>query len=628
MRIVATIGWYLALIVLLSKTTQAQNSDTLILTDSFTEELLNAGELFYYIDTTTNLPADSVTSQSFQKKFSRTSFKTLATSVPQQVYWLKFSVKNEAPSKHWILESFNYRIDSVVLYERKDNKLVVHYSGSSVDFENRFLNHKNINFSLDIRQGETKTYYIKVRTTQSTSIEFVVRSLDFFASYAFNEYIFLGIFYGALLLIIISNLFLLFFLKRVSILFYVLYIFSSLIFFSCQDGIGFQYLWPNNPSFNYHAYSLSLICMTVFLLLYTSSFSKFLKRHSWIKTIIYAYIIYRVALQVFITIYYPEIKHFVYTDILPFFFAFLLAVLSFRKGNRPALYFTISQSIMITVVIIYSLRMFGIIGSGVLVFYSFNFAVVMEMLFFTFAFAQRIRDMSVKKRLNKQLKSLLNAKLKEYDEFLYRSSHDIKGPVKTIMGLANLALIDNTGQKDDYFKMIGKIASNLDDVTNDISHISSINNAEIKPQKIDFKSLVDKLHSYHLEKRNISFTLTENGEVYLQTDPFLLLVILENITDNIVKYRNEYEKNAEIEIKISSRGKKTYIRVIDKTNCIPLKSREKAFNIFFRLDNSNYGVGLYISKVASEKINGVLCIDENNNDETVFILIVGNLKKS
>ncbi len=603
------------------------NSNVIILTDSTVEEALNPDRLFYFIDTTNSLTINSIESEEFQQKFTTASFKALATTVPQITYWLKFTVRNETSQKHWLLESFNYRVDSIILYEKNDeNKLLIHYGGSAIDFNNRFLNHKNIIFSLDIKLGEEKTYYIKVRTTQSTSIEFIIRSLDFFTSYALNEYLFLGMFYGALILIIIANIFLLFALKRTSILFYILYVLSSLVFFSCQDGIGFQYLWPSNPEFNYHAYSISLVAMTIFLLLYTSFFSRIFRRYRWVRYSVYCYIIYRIVVQLIITIFFPEIKHFIYTDILPFIYAFLLTFFSFKKGNRSVIYFTISQTIMIIVIVIYSLRMFGVIGSGIFIFYSFNFAVILEMLFLSFAFAQRVRELNVKKRLHKQLKALLNAKLKEYDDFLYRSSHDIKGPVKTIMGLANLALIEDKNNKDEYFKMISKVATNLDNVTTDISHISHINNAEIKAERINFKDLIKELEELYKEPEHINFIFKDTSEAEVVTDKYLFFEILRNLIDNIIKYRSEGLKRENIELEVSSRRQKITVRIIDKTNCIPYKNRENAFNIFFRLNNNNYGIGLYISKIASEKLKGTIAIDHRNKEETIFVLTISNLR--
>ena len=53
-----------------------------------------------------------------------------------------------------------------------------------------------------------------------------------------------GLFYGALLIALGYHLFLLFSLREMSYLYFVLFILSAILFFATYEGLADQYLWP------------------------------------------------------------------------------------------------------------------------------------------------------------------------------------------------------------------------------------------------------------------------------------------------------------------------------------------------------------------------------------------------
>ncbi len=82
--------------------------------------------------------------------------------------------------------------------------------------------------------------------------------LDLWQPLAFQNHILLlyilwGLFFGALLSLLFYNLFLFFSLRERSYLDYVIYIGGLALYIASNNGLAFQYLWPDAPWWNERA---------------------------------------------------------------------------------------------------------------------------------------------------------------------------------------------------------------------------------------------------------------------------------------------------------------------------------------------------------------------------------------
>jgi hypothetical protein len=99
-------------------------------------------------------------------------------------------------------------------------------------------------FPLILEPGQQVTCYLYTKTPTSHFLSLNLWSVSRFAEISQKEQLVLGIFYGALILIALYNLFLWASVKDISYLFYVLYVVSYVIYQAGIDGLAFQYLWP------------------------------------------------------------------------------------------------------------------------------------------------------------------------------------------------------------------------------------------------------------------------------------------------------------------------------------------------------------------------------------------------
>ncbi|NJM25719.1 MAG: sensor histidine kinase [Bacteroidia bacterium] len=80
----------------------------------------------------------------------------------------------------------------------------------------------------------------------------------------------------------------------------------------------------------------------------------------------------------------------------------------------------------------------------------------------------------------------------ELDNFIYKTSHDIRGPLASLKGMCNVALMD---VKDplalDYFRKLDATAERLNTILTRLLIINQINNSTTNLEAIDFGAIVD-----------------------------------------------------------------------------------------------------------------------------------------
>lgn len=521
--------------------------------------------------------------------------------------------------------------------------------GDILPFNHRSIGHKNFECLLP-NSTDTIQCFLRIKTKQPASFELVIRRIDTFTSYAIGEYFLLGLFYGTIGIVALFSLFMLFSFRRPIFLYYSLFLTGFGIFFMCQDGTGFQYLWPNFPILNSHSIQISRLLMLIPYTLYFCTFLDVRTKFPIVWKFMMGWIIVRIALT-FIDNNNDFLFDLVlYFDYIPFIVAYISAIYSYINGFKPALFFAIGFSILLTAFIINSLRVACIVESNIFTAYSLNFGAVIEILFLSLALSswlrQLIQEKALTEKLNKILEekvqertkvlqiqnSIINDKINDLDTLFYRMSHDIKGPLKSIIGLANLGIIDHT-DRENYFKLIQSSAINLDNITSDFVLLSKIQKYNmIDLSKIDFQSSINKsitnLQStpdfdsisieIHIDQKNIFYSHQE-----------IIDLMFLNIIDNAIKYRKWNVTDSRLIISITADEEKACITFADNGVGIIRKNDPSVFDMFYREGRkegvTGTGLGLYIVKVSLQKINGSINYFTNADEGTSFVVEIPNM---
>lgn len=218
------------------------------------------------------------------------------------------------------------------------------------------------------------------------------------------------------------------------------------------------------------------------------------------------------------------------------------------------------------------------------------------------------RDISERKAFEARLEE----KIKELDTFIYRSSHDLKGPLASLQGLLNVAkseIVDANSLQ--YLGLIEKSVMNLDSILMDLLNITKITQGSLTIVDINIKEVILNIISSFEnlpESEKIKWELQFDEHETLHLDKSLVNNIFQNLIINAIKYHDRTKENPKVKISTELVNEEMIIKVEDNGEGIPENLQHNIFDMFFRGNSKSTGsgLGLYIVKNAVEKSGGRL----------------------
>ena len=215
----------------------------------------------------------------------------------------------------------------------------------------------------------------------------------------------------------------------------------------------------------------------------------------------------------------------------------------------------------------------------------------------------------------------------DLDRFLYSTSHDLRAPIASVLGLTHVAKLEsNHDQLLHYFDMIEERVKKLDEVISDILAYSKNSKSAVSKDKVDFNLLLEEVVSdlkFNKGASNIRLIYEKNPENYTICDAAQLKIILNNLLANAVKYHDLNKTDPFIEVVFQKVNNQVSITVTDNGNGIAEEHQEKIFDMFYRAstDSDGSGLGLFIVKEATKKIGGEIELSSALGNGSSFHLI-------
>ncbi|WMN11928.1 tetratricopeptide repeat protein [Marivirga salinae] len=213
----------------------------------------------------------------------------------------------------------------------------------------------------------------------------------------------------------------------------------------------------------------------------------------------------------------------------------------------------------------------------------------------------------------------------ELDNFIYKSSHDIKGPIVRLIGICNLAMRDvNDAKALEYFSMLDKAALRLNVIIEELKLISELNEKEVENSLIDFKSIVQECFNEVAYIENIKeFNLDvhiEDHLVYYSDEALVRLIIFNMLQNSLQFMKSEQSKDYKIGFYITDDAKHIHIsfklfdlKLLDAETSKLVSSFSKAQNEF-----ENISIGLYTVKQCIQKLSGDFYMLLEEKEHTKF----------
>lgn len=251
--------------------------------------------------------------------------------------------------------------------------------------------------------------------------------------------------------------------------------------------------------------------------------------------------------------------------------------------------------------------------------------------------ALKQKNLELKKKkaeteLRKQNEELVKIN-RELDSFVYNISHNLRAPLMSLLGLLNLAQLDEEereGPHSKYLPMMEHSVHKLDDTLKEILDYSRNSRGEISSSKVDFHNLLTDCFE-RVKFMKGSETIQKNIEVqegfHFYSDIYRLTVIFNNLISNSIKYKDADKKTSTIDIKIMGGESTTIIYYRDNGIGIEPEYLSKIFDMFFRAttQSEGAGLGLYIVKESVSKLGGTIEIQSQPGKGVFFTIELPNL---
>lgn len=219
---------------------------------------------------------------------------------------------------------------------------------------------------------------------------------------------------------------------------------------------------------------------------------------------------------------------------------------------------------------------------------------------------------------------------RELNTFIYKSSHDLKGPLSSILGLIHL--LEKETESENVSPCLGMIrqsAEKLDRMLNELLNVVRIKREKIYPESIQFRAEIELLlqNFENIEEFSQIQTkvLVENTRE-LRTDKRLFHSILHNLVDNAIKFRRKGNDDF-VSIRVHDFMHGVKIEVVDNGIGFDEKTRGNIFTMFNKGNNSNTGngLGLYVVKNAIDRLGGFIEMSGGPGEMTRFSLFLPDL---
>jgi signal transduction histidine kinase len=238
----------------------------------------------------------------------------------------------------------------------------------------------------------------------------------------------------------------------------------------------------------------------------------------------------------------------------------------------------------------------------------------------------------VTERKNTEIE-LLNTNF-ELDSFVYRASHDMKAPLRSVMGLINIMKKESKDDQNllEYLQMMEISIVKLDSFLKDLTSFVRNSRLEISPEPVNFEEVINEsLNSLKFIENAHIIAIVKNLDLKFRfySDSGRISTIINNLLSNSFKYHKNIPDESYIKVGITIEKEYATIVIEDNGNGIDQKYQSKIFEMFYRASEKSYGsgLGLYIVKMAVTKLNGTIDLLSEPGEKTIFTVKLPNLIK-
>lgn len=554
----------------------------------------------------------------------------------KSTFWLRLPLATSpGAADQRLLEVGFYELGHVAFYAPGLAPVV---TGQNYPLSSRAWPHRYYVFPLTLTEAP-RYYYLQVRSDSAVTVSLTLWEPAAFAADTQQTYMLQALYYGALLALLLYNLFIYFSLRERGFLLYSL--FAACMGLAMLTGNGFaqQFLWPTELVWSAHIVPLTNALTAASALYFTQHF---LQTRTLLPGLHRA--MHLTAGFALLAAFAPWLDISAGAEGVGLSLCLIIAgilvitagILALRAGNRSARVFLLAWGALSLGAVVVGMRNFGLLPTTTLTVYAVQISSFAEMLLLSFALAERIRlernareaaqadtlaarqslvdslheseirlEKTVAERTAELQKSLKNEQtvLDKYIRFGSLISHEFRNPLAIIK--SQLTLIEKErqhgiNQAERRLAVISGATKRLGILFEEWLQSDRLRQQTlvITPTPIDMKPWLDGIledckvcYAHHPFELRVSPDLP-----FILADESLLRIALLNLVDNAAKYS---PAGTDITIEGVAQNNMVGIAVTDQGAGITPEYQTEIFSAYVRgsHDETTHGLGLGLAFV-------------------------------
>jgi diguanylate cyclase (GGDEF)-like protein len=322
----------------------------------------------------------------------------------RSAWWVRVTLRNTgATDRALFLREAYPLMDSITLWSPlPDGGWRAVRTGDRLPFASRPYAHHEFLFPIELPAGATRTWYLRFASGGPMDITLhLYEPRTLFAALTAEQLVY-GAYFGGFLVLVLYNFFLCLVVRDRVFFWYLAYAISYGTYFSVFNGLSFQYLWPDSPTWANQSV-LVLISSTVVLgLQFTRLFldtATTAPRLDRVALLLQVFGVLGLVAAFFLP-YGALIQPLAALTVLATALIIAFGTLGLVEGYRPARWFMLAWAFLLIGVVMTNLKNYGLLPHNLLTQNGFQIGSLCEMVLLSLGLASRVSEMERQSRID------------------------------------------------------------------------------------------------------------------------------------------------------------------------------------------------------------------------------------
>ncbi|WP_038031211.1 sensor histidine kinase [Thermonema rossianum] len=233
-----------------------------------------------------------------------------------------------------------------------------------------------------------------------------------------------------------------------------------------------------------------------------------------------------------------------------------------------------------------------------------------------------VQDISDMKHNMNELQRLSD----ELDNFVYHASHELRAPLRSILGIVQL--MEFNPSADNVQQCVGHLKRSIERLDETIQLVVAVSETQAhnnEAEPIDVETLIRQSiehYDYLNQDQRVDIRYEVRFDTEVMIDKFSLSLIINNLLSNALKYADYAKPHPMVRIVAEVQDSNLILSIEDNGVGIPLKIQPHIFKMFYRGHerSEGAGLGLYIVKKVVSRLGGrILFVSEPGKSTTFYV---------